>query len=168
VKLSRTRLLLVCLAAPIAMVAATTAPASAASAGAAVVTGTGGINPGLTAVPSCVPPGTGNDFSFDGNAAVTGVINGAAEVNVNHHITASGHDLCGSYAAGAGTINVTIDGLGSANGAFVRVGAVVVVALALPVGNIDFGACAFVAVQTPPAPVTDYSVVCGAAAIQVP
>lgn len=164
-KLSRTRLLLVCLAAPVAMVAATTAPASAASAAVAVVTGNGTISPALTAVPSCAT-GSGNNFSFDGNAAVTGVVNGAPEANVNHHISANGTDLCGSAAAGAGTINVTIDGLGSANGVFVRVGAVVVVALALPVGNIDLGVCAFVPGETPPAPVGTYSVVCGAAAIQ--
>ncbi|MCU1591853.1 MAG: hypothetical protein JWP11_3109 [Frankiales bacterium] len=158
-KFSRTRLLLVAVAAPVALVAATTAPASAASAGVAVVTGTGSISPGLTAVPS------GQSFSFGGTALVTGVVNSAPEAAVSHSISASGSDLAGSYAEGAGTLNVNISGLPSMGGVFVRIGAVVLVAVTGPVASAGAGVCGFVAAQLPPATVTDYTVACGSLAL---
>src|SRR4051812_16563286 len=150
-RFTRTRVLLVALAAPVAMIAATTAPASAASAGVAAVTGGGTISPGLTAIP------TAQTFSFGGTATVVGVINGAPQAAVNHSISASGTDLAGSYAAGAGPLTVNISGLPSMSGFFVRVGAAVVVAVTGPVASAGAGACAFVATQTPPATVTSYT-----------
>ena len=157
-RLSRTRLLLVAVAAPIALIAATTAPASAAAAATAVVAGEGDITPGLTAVPS---PQT---FSFNGTATVTGHVNGENLVLAARGISASGSDLAGSYAAGAGPLTVSIDGVGSFSGYFVRVGAVVEVTL-VGVAYAAVGVCAFTAHQLPPATVTSYSVTCGSLAI---
>jgi len=161
-RFTRTRVLLVALAAPVAMIAATTAPASAASAGVAVVTGSGIILPGLTAVP------TAQTFNFSGNAAVTGVINGSAEVNVNHPASAAGNDLAGSYAAGAGPLTVNISGLPSMSGFFLRIGAVVAVAVTGPTASVGAGVCGFLAQEIPPATVQHYSVDCASFAVQVP
>ena len=161
-RFTRTRVLLVALAAPVAVIAATTAPASAASAGVGVVTGAGSISPGLTAVPAQ------QSFSFSGNATVAGVVNGGAEVATNHAISANGTDLAGSYAAGAGPINVSLSGFPTMSGFFVRVGAVVAVAVVGPVATAGAGVCGFVPGQVAPAPVTTYSVACGALALQAP
>jgi hypothetical protein len=161
-RFTRTRVLLVALAAPVAVIAATTAPASAASAGVGVVTGSGTISPGLTAVPAA------QTFSFGGSALVTGVVNGAPEAAVAHPISASGSDLAGSYAAGAGPITVNLSGVPSMSGFFVRVGAVVAVAVVGPVASAGAGVCGFVATELPPAAVQHYSVACGALALQVP
>lgn len=156
-RLSRSRVLLVALAAPIAMIAATTAPASAATAATAVVQGNGTITPGLTAIP------TAQNFDFTGTATVTGVLCGTTYVAASVGITASGNDLAGNVAEGAGTLTVTIGGC-AASGAYVRVGAAVVVALALPVATAATGVCVFVPGQLTP-PVTSYSVTCVAAIV---
>src|SRR4051794_15202854 len=161
-RFTKTRVLLVALAAPVAMIAATSAPASAASAGVGVVTGAGSISPGLTAVPA---PQT---FSFGGSALVTGVVNGAPEAATPHSISASGNDLDGNYAAGAGTLTVNLSGLPSMSGFFVRVGAVVAVAVTGPVASAGTGICGFVPTEAPPAAVQHYSVACGALALQAP
>ena len=161
-KFSRARVLLVAVAAPIAMIAATTSPASAASAGVAAITGSGTISPGLGAVPEA------QTFSFSGNATVVGVVNGSAEAAVNHSIDASGTDLAGSYAAGAGPLTVNLSGVPSMSGYFVRVGAVVAVAVVGPVASAGAGICGFVPGQTPPARVQSYSVACASLAVQVP
>jgi hypothetical protein len=149
-------LLLVALAAPIAMVAATTAPANAATAAALVVQGNGGISPGLGAVPAQ------QGFSFDGLADVAGLLCGTTYApGLNVPVHADGTDLAGSVAEGAGTLNVTADAC-TGSGVFVRVGAVVVVALALPVATAATGVCAFKPDQLTP-PVTSYFVACGSA-----
>lgn len=166
-KASRTRRRLVCLAAPFALVAATPTPASALTHATAVVSGSGVIVPGLTIVPNCVQ-GAGNNFNFGGDARVTGIVNNAPEVDVHHDVSAYGHDLCGSYASGAGTITVAISGLRPANGVFVRVGSVLLVALDMPTVTMDLGVCAFVPQQTPPAAVTSFSAYCGAVIIRYP
>jgi hypothetical protein len=150
-------LLLVALAAPIAMIAATTAPASAASAATAVVQGGGTISPGLTAVP------TAQTFSFSGTAKVVGVICGTTYAAADVGISADGNDLLGNVAEGAGLLNVTIGGC-TASGAYVRVGAAVVVALALPVATLGTGLCGFVPDQLTP-PVTSYQVKCASAIV---
>lgn len=159
-KLSRTRVLLVAATAPIALVMATTAPASASAPSALVlaVTGGGSISPGLTAVPQ---PQT---FSFSGTALVTGVEHGNPVAAAPRSISASGSDLAGSYAAGAGPITVNLQNQASQSGYFVRVGAVVAVAVVGPLASAGAGVCAFEARQLPPATVTSYDVVCGAVA----
>jgi hypothetical protein len=126
------------------------------------VTGSGSISPGLTAVP------TAQSFSFSGSAIVVGVVNGSPQAAVPHSISASGNDLAGNYAAGAGPLTVSLSGLPSMSGFFVRVGGVVAVAVTGPVASAGAGVCGFVPGQTPPAPVTSYSVACGALAVQAP
>lgn len=150
------RHLLAAVIAPAVLLAAPASPAYA-SPGAAegVITGSGSISPGLTAVPAP------QNFSFSGTALLTGVVNGSPEVDVPHGITASGTDLAGSYAEGAGTINITIAGYATMSGVFVRVGAVVFVTVTGgPPTVVGVGICGFVAAQIPPAGVTSYTVVC--------
>ena len=156
-KLSRTRLLLVAVAAPIAMIAATTAPANAATAATAVVHGFGGISPGLDVVPA---PQT---FSFGGDAITTGVVCGTTYAAQTIGISAEGTDILGTVAEGAGLLNVTLGGC-TASGAYVRVGAVVVVALALPVATVATGLCGFIPGSLTP-PVRSYEVYCGSAIV---
>jgi hypothetical protein len=160
VKLTRTRFLLVALAAPIAMIAATTAPASAASAATAVVTGTGTIDPPLDLNP------VGHTFDFSGNALTTGVLCGTTHAAENLSASASGTDIAGTILEGAGLLSVTIDGC-TGSGAYVRVGATVVVALALPAVTAATGVCAFVPNPLTP-PVGAYSVTCGSLIVQAP
>jgi hypothetical protein len=157
VKLSRTRLLLVAIAAPVAMVAATAAPASATTAGAAVIQGAGTIDPPLGLD---VPP-NGHVFSFNGTATGAGLFCDTTLAGGSAPISADGSDLAGTVAEGAGLINVHV-GACTWQGAYVRVGAAVVVALALPAATLATGVCGFVPGSLTP-PVANYSVTCVAA-----
>jgi hypothetical protein len=152
-----TRLSLLAAALPLALIASTPSPASAAIVGAGLVQGSGTISPGLGVVP------TAQNFSFGGS--VTGAIVNGTTPSLSAPCSASGHDLAGSVAEGAGTVNASCAGALLPIGVFVRVGAVVVAAFADVAGGAGGGVFAFQPDQLPPATVTSYHLVgVGAAA----
>jgi hypothetical protein len=158
-KRSRTRQMLVALIAPVAMIAAANAPAAAASdtaavvsAAAIVVQGSGQIDPPLGVDP------IGHNFYFLGTATITGLFCGATYLGSARPIAANGIDIAGSVAEGAGLLTVDIGGC-VASGAFIRVGPVVVVALATPTVTAATAVCGFVPTPLTP-PVTYFSADC--------
>jgi hypothetical protein len=148
----------------VGLVGMQTAPATAASAGAATVQGAGTISPALSA--TGLP--ASHSFTFTSTTiTITGVVNGAPVVASPSSCSASGASISEIYAGGAGTGGWSCGSgvLAGRSGslAYVRVGAVVPVAIT---GGLD-GAlgCVFLANQTPPSDISSYGLTCAGAGV---
>ena len=143
------------LALPLAMTAAS--PASAAEACVFVITGSGTISPGLSAVP------TPQSISFTGTMTCVGT----SGVGTTYPCSFTGTDPVGSEAAGAGQVSGNCGPYGFPSCQFVRVGvAVEVVCVDVAGTRVATATCVFTPVDVNPT--TKYNLVCAGEYVDVP
>ena len=147
----------------LSMLAFQAAPASAASAGVAIVTGTGNITPPLSA--TGLP--ASHAFNFTSTTIqTTGIVNTSPVVLSASSCGASGASITEVAAGGVGTGSwgCSTGVLAGRSGtlAYVRVG--VVVPVVLQGGLAGALACVFQPDQLPPADVSSYHLTCAGAA----
>ena len=122
-----------------------------ARADAAVINGSGSINPGLSEIPAA------QSISFTGTATVVGT----EGVLATYGCSFSGTDLAGSVAEGVGTVAGSCGPISFTTCVFLRIAAEVqVVCAELPV-TIGGAVCVFTPTTTNP--VTTYDLICAAA-----